>query len=31
MCRKLVAVNKLGLGTRELGWEVFSLPRGEVP
>ena len=30
MCRKLVAVNKLGLGTRELGWEVFSLPRGEV-
>lgn len=30
MCRKLVAVNKLGLGTRELGWEVFSLPKGEV-
>ena len=30
MCRKLIAVNKLGLGTRELGWEVFSLPRGEV-
>lgn len=30
MCRKLVAVNKLGLGNRELGWEVFSLPRGEV-
>ena len=30
MCRKLVAVNKLGLGNRELGWEVFSLPKGEV-
>ena len=30
MCRKLVAVNKLGLGTRELGWEVYSLPKGEV-
>ena len=30
MCRKLVAVNKLGLGSRELGWEIFSLPKGEV-
>lgn len=30
MCRKLVAVNKLGLGNRELGWEVYSLPKGEV-
>ena len=30
MCRKLVVVNKLGLGTRELGYEVLSLPKGEV-
>lgn len=30
MCRKLVVTNKLGLGTRELGWEAFSLPKGEV-
>ena len=30
MCRKLVTINKLGLGNRELGWEVLSLPKGEV-
>ena len=32
MCRtrKLVVINKLGLGTRELGYEVYSLPKGEV-
>lgn len=30
MCRKLVVMNKLSLGTRELGWEAFSLPKGEV-
>lgn len=30
MCRKLVVTNKLGLGTRELGWEALSLPKGEV-
>ena len=31
MCRrKLVVVNKLGLGVRELGYEVYSLPKGEV-
>ena len=30
MCRKLVVVNKLGLGSRELGYEVYSLPKGEV-
>ena len=30
MCRKLVVVNKLGLGTRELGYEALSLPKGEV-
>ena len=30
MCRKLVVTNKLGLGTRELGWETLSLPKGEV-
>ncbi len=30
MCRKLVVTNKLGLGSRELGWETYSLPKGEV-
>lgn len=30
MCRKLVVVNKLSLGNRELGWETFSLPKGEI-
>lgn len=30
MCRKLVVTNKLSLGTRELGWETYSLPKGEV-
>ena len=32
MCRKreLIVVNKLGLGSRELGYEVYSLPKGEV-
>ena len=32
MCRKreLIVVNKLGLGSRELGWEAYSLPKGEV-
>lgn len=30
MCRKLIVTNKLGLGTRELGWEALSLPKGEV-
>lgn len=30
MCRKLVVMNKLSLGTRELGWEALSLPKGEV-
>lgn len=30
MCRKLVVMNKLSLGNRELGWEVWSLPKGEV-
>ena len=30
MCRKLVTINKLGLGNRELGWEVLSLPKGEI-
>lgn len=30
MCRKLVVTNKLSLGNRELGWEVYSLPKGEV-
>lgn len=29
MCRKLVVMNKLSLGTRELGWEALSLPKGE--
>ena len=30
MCRKLVVTNKLSLGNRELGWEVYALPKGEV-
>ncbi len=30
MCRKLVVTNRLGLGSRELGYEVYSLPKGEV-
>lgn len=29
MCRKLVVTNKLSLGGRELGWETYSLPKGE--
>lgn len=30
MCRKLVVTNKLGLGSRELGWETYFLPKGEI-
>lgn len=30
MCRKLVVTNKLSLGNRELGYETYSLPKGEV-
>ena len=32
MCRtrKLVVINNLRLGTRELGWELYSLPKGEI-
>ena len=30
MCRKLYVTNKLSLGNRDLGWEAFSLPKGEV-
>lgn len=30
MCRKLIVTNKLSLGARELGWEAWSLPKGEV-
>jgi len=30
MCRKLVVVNQLSLGSRPLGWEAYSLPKGEV-
>lgn len=30
MCRKLIVTNKLSLGNRELGWEAFSLPKGEL-
>jgi len=30
MCRKLVVVNELSLGQRALGFEVLSLPKGEV-
>lgn len=30
MCRKLVVINELALGCRNLGFEVLSLPKGEV-
>lgn len=30
MCRKLVVVNELVLGNRHLGWETFSIPKGEI-
>lgn len=30
MCRKLVVTNELALGNRNLGFEVLSLPKGEV-
>ncbi len=30
MCKKLVVVNELVLGQRPLGFEVLSLPKGEV-
>lgn len=30
MCRRLVVTNKLSLGGRELGWETYSLPKGEL-
>ena len=30
MCRKLIAVNELYLGSRQLGFEMYSLPKGEV-
>lgn len=30
MCRQLVVMNKLSLGARELGWEAWVLPKGEV-
>lgn len=30
MCRKLVVTNKISLGTREICWEAYSLPKGEV-
>lgn len=30
MCRKLVMINELFLGSRQLGVEVYSLPKGEV-
>lgn len=30
MCRKLIVTNKLSLGNRELGWETYSLPKGEL-
>ena len=30
MCRKLVVVNELYLGNRQLGFETFSLPKGEL-
>lgn len=30
MCRRLVVTNKLSLGGRELGWEAYSLPKGEL-
>lgn len=30
MCRKLIVTNELALGQRALGFEVLSLPKGEV-
>lgn len=30
MCRKLIVTNKISLGTREICWEAFALPKGEV-
>lgn len=30
MCRQLYVINKLSLGARELGWETWSLPKGEL-
>lgn len=30
MCRKLVVTNKLSLGNRELGFEAWALPKGEL-
>ena len=27
---KLIVINKLSLGKRELGWELYSLPKGEI-
>lgn len=30
MGRKIIVMNKLSLGSRELGWETFSLPKGEL-
>ena len=30
MCRKLIVTNELALGNRNLGFEVLSLPKGEV-
>lgn len=30
MCRKLIVTNKLSLGNRSLGYETWSLPKGEL-
>lgn len=30
MCRQLIIMNKLSLGSKELGWEAWVLPKGEV-
>lgn len=30
MCRKLIVVNELYLGARQLGWEAYSLPKREI-
>ena len=30
MCRKLIVTNELFLGSRQLGYELYSLPKGEV-
>ena len=30
MCRQMVIMNRLSLGARELGWEAWVLPKGEV-